>query len=214
MSGRVTALEPQRRSRDRVNVYLDGEFAFGLARAAAVNLSVGVWLSDEQIARLRADDELERARAKALDFLSYRSRSAEEVREYLERKHFRSDIIEDIMARLRGVGLIDDQAFAQYWVDNRTRFRPRGARLLRHELRQKKVAPEAIEAALEAYDERTALMLAAEQQARRLRHLPEEQFRRRLFQRLARRGFSYELIQEALADCDLPYTHREQSEED
>jgi len=190
MSGRVTALEPQRRSRDRVN-----------------NLSVGVWLSDEQIARLRADDELERARAKALDFLSYRPRSAEEVREYLERKHFRSDIIEDIMARLRGVGLIDDQAFAQYWVDNRTRFRPRGARLLRHELRQKKVAPEAIEAALEAYDERTALMLAAEQQARRLRHLPEEQ-------RLARRGFSYELIQEALADCDLPYTHREQSEED
>jgi len=151
---------------------------------------------------------------KLWDFLSYRPRSAEEVREYLERKHFRSDIIEDIMARLRGVGLIDDQAFAQYWVDNRTRFRPRGARLLRHELRQKKVAPEAIEAALEAYDERAALMLAVEQQARRLRHLPEEQFRRRLFQRLARRGFSYELIQEALADCDLPYTHREQSEED
>lgn len=214
MAGRVTALEPQKRSGDRVNVYLDGEFAFGLARAAAADLAVGVWLSDEEIARLRANDELERARMKALDFLSYRPRSEEELRAYLERKRFRSDTIEGVLARLRRVGLIDDQAFAQYWVDNRTRFRPRGARLLRYELSQKKVAPEAIEAALEAYDERGALMLAVEQQARRLRHLPADQIRRRLFQRLARRGFSYELIQEALADCDLPHMHREQSEED
>ena len=60
MAGRISALESQKRSRDRVNVFLDGEFAFGLARLVAANLKTGTWLSDEAIAELTSVDGLTR----------------------------------------------------------------------------------------------------------------------------------------------------------
>ena len=53
MSGRITALEPQKHSSERVNVYLDGEFAFGLALSAAVSLHLGETLTDLEIAALK-----------------------------------------------------------------------------------------------------------------------------------------------------------------
>lgn len=204
MTGRITALEPQKRSRDRVNVYLDGAFAFGLASFVAANLSVGKQLTDEAIAELKAADGLERAHSRALDYLSYRPRSEAEVREYLLDKAsptgdpFSEDVIEEVLGRLTRAGLVDDAEFAQYWCENRARFRPRGKRMLRYELRQKGVSSYDIDAALDAYDEATAIQKLAREQARRLAHLPPDTARRRLYGRLTRRGFSGYLIQETL----------------
>ncbi|MGC9523697.1 MAG: RecX family transcriptional regulator [Anaerolineae bacterium] len=214
MAGTITDLEPQKRARDRVNVYLDGEFAFGLADFVAVELKTGMYLSDEAIAKLKAADGLERAHNRALDYLSYRPRSERELRDYLFDKGYAEGIVEAVIDRLQRVDLIDDVAFARYWCENRARFRPRGKRMLRYELSQKGVPSAAIEEALEDYDEVAAVQNVAEGQARRLKHLPPDQFQRRLFERLARRGFSYDLIQETLATQDFPQLHGEQSEED
>ena len=220
MAGRVTALEPQKRARDRVNVYLDGEFAFGLASFVAANLKIGSQLSDEAIAELRAADGVERAHNRALNFLSYRPRSEAEIREYLIGKASPSgepiseDVIDEVVRRLDRAGLLDDAEFARYWCENRARFRPRGKRMLRYELRQKGVASGLIEDVLEDYDEMAAVQKVAREQARRLRHLPPDTFRRRLYGRLARRGFSSYLIQEALETLETPQDDLEASRGD
>ena len=140
MAGRITALEPQKHSSERVNVYLDDVFAFGLAVLLAVNLRVGMILTDDEIAALRLADEVERAREKALNYLSYRPRSEAELRSHLLEGDFAEATVDEVLHRLREVGLVDDEAFARYWVDNRARFRPRGKRMLVQELRQKDVA--------------------------------------------------------------------------
>jgi len=214
MAGRITSLESQKRSRDRVNVYLEGEFAFGLARLVAANLKIGTWLSDEAIAELTSVDGLERAHSRALDYLSYRPRSEAELRDYLLEKEFPESVVEEVLARLNRVGLVDDAEFARYWIDNRARFRPRGGRMLQYELQRKGVASETIEAALDDYDELAAVRKVAQEQARRLRHLPPDKFRRRLYARLARRGFSSGLIQEILVAQDFPQLIDDNSEED
>jgi regulatory protein len=214
MAGRITSLEPQKRSRDRVNVYLEGEFAFGLARLVAAKLKIGIWLSDEAIAELTSADGSERAHSRALDYLSYRPRSEAELRDYLLEKEFPENAVEEVLARLNRVGLVDDAEFARYWIDNRARFRPRGGRMLHYELQQKGVASEAIEEALADYDELAAVRKVAREQARRLRHLPPDKFRRRLYARLARRGFSSGLIQEILVAQDFPQLIDDNSEED
>ena len=59
MTRRITALKLQKRNHTRVNVYLDGEYAFGLARIVAAWLTVGTELSDEKIAMLQAEDQRE-----------------------------------------------------------------------------------------------------------------------------------------------------------
>jgi regulatory protein len=204
MAQRITALEPQKRSKDRVNVYLDGTFAFGLAMIEATRLHVGDVLTDEDVAALKAADEIERARDKALNYLSYRPRSEAEVRRYLSKREFSEVVVEEVIAYLTEIDLVDDEAFARFWVENRTRCRPRGRRGLVYELRQKGVSSVAIESALVDYDEEAAAWRVAEEQARRLTHVSPDQFKRRLRGRLARRGFPYSLIREILATYTSP----------
>jgi regulatory protein len=119
MAGTITALIAQKRNRERVNVYLDGEFAFGLAASAAIGLHKGQTLSDEEIAQLRALDQAEKAHQRALNFLSYRPRSVAEVQRNLREKDVPEEIIEQEIKRLERVGLLDDEAFARYWIARR-----------------------------------------------------------------------------------------------
>jgi len=198
MAGKITALKRQKYNKQRVNVYLDGEFAFGLAEIKAVSLQIGDWLSDERIAELKASDALEKARDKALNYLSYRPRSEWELRRYLGDKDFEQETIDVVLDRLREADLVDDLEFARYWIDNRLRFRPRGEWALRQELRQKRIDTHIIDKALIDFDEERALKKALRRHARRLQHLSSAKFKKRLMQRLARRGFSYGAIRDAL----------------
>ncbi len=191
---KVTALAVQKRRKDRVNVYLDGKFAFGLAAIEAARLRVGQELTEADIARLHQDDALESAHERALDYLSYRPRSAAEVRKYLEGKKVAPDVIDEVLARLQRVGLLDDRAFAQYWRENRENFRPRGARALRQELLQKGIARDVVDETLQGLDEESDALALARARARRLGGLDKLAFKRRLGGYLARRGYGYDVI--------------------
>ena len=87
MKRKITGLKVQKRNSNRVNVYLDGEFAFGLSRITAAWLEIGVELDQDQIQKLQSEDDAEVAYQKALNFLSYRPRSERELIENLS-KHF------------------------------------------------------------------------------------------------------------------------------
>jgi regulatory protein len=152
VAGRITALEYQKRDRERVSVYVDGRFAFGVPELVASGLRVGQILSDDQVKDLTERGETEQAYNSALGYLSYRPRSRAELFAYLRRHGTDDDQIEAIVQRLEQAGLSGDEAFARFWVENRERFRPRGPAALRHELRAKGVGPEAIAAALETLD--------------------------------------------------------------
>ena len=96
----VTAIEVQKRNPSRVNIYLDDQFAFGLARITAAWLKVGQTLSEEKVSELKAEDSREVAMQTALHFLSYRPRSVDEVRKNLAKHEFGEDVIEQTIARL------------------------------------------------------------------------------------------------------------------
>jgi regulatory protein len=194
MAGTITALRFQKRNKDRVNVHLDGRFAFGLAAIEAARLKVGQVLSDADIARLQKKDEIERAYERALNFLSYRPRSEAEVRRNLRKKNLEEDVIDAVIERLTRAGLLDDREFARYWVENRLQFKPRGARALRQELWEKGVPDPIISETLESVDENKAARRVAEDGARRMAHLQPDDFCRKLSAYMARRGFSYAVI--------------------
>ncbi|HEX2979404.1 MAG TPA: RecX family transcriptional regulator [Anaerolineaceae bacterium] len=195
MARKITRLSVQKKNPNRVNVYLDGEYAFGLARIVAAWLSVGQELTDEKIEEYQRQDVKEVAYQTALRLLSYRARTETELRQRLERKGHSEEVIEQTMERLHANGLINDHQFAQDWVDNQSNFRPRGRRLLRMELRQKGVDDSAISNALsDAQDEAELAYQAAQRPAKRLAGLPWLEFRQKLSQSLARRGFTYDTI--------------------
>ena len=183
----------QRRRRDRVNVYLDGDYAFSLQAILAAELRRGQALSDVEIEALQARDAAESAYDAALRYLSYRPRSEREIRRYLARRELDEEAITEVLARLRRQGFSDDRAFAQFWVENREAFRPRGRYALRAELRLKGVDEGTIAAALEGVDEEESARRAAQGALRRLSRQDEPTFRRRMLGHLQRRGFGYEV---------------------
>jgi regulatory protein len=196
MAGRITAIRVQKRDPNRASVFIDGQFSFGLAMAEAAKLSLGQYLDDREIAALEAVDEGGRAYEGALQFLSYRPRSRSEVFRRLTKRGFSEPAIELALDRLTRAGLLDDRAFAEYWIGNRERFKPRGRYALRHELRQKGVPGDIIDALLEEVDESESAYRAALERLDRWRGLDEGALQRKMSGYLQRRGFGYAVIQE------------------
>jgi len=191
---KITALEVQKRNPNRVNVHLDGEFAFGLARIVAAWLRVGQELSAEKIEQLLAEDTRERAVQQAMIFLSYRARSESEIRQNLRKHEVPEPVIEQTLERLRQDGLANDEQFARAWVENRSTFRPRSRRLMAMELRQKGLNADAVSAAVEQVDDEALAYEAAQKRAARYKALDWNDFRKKLSDFLARRGFSYSVV--------------------
>ncbi|HEX5808092.1 MAG TPA: RecX family transcriptional regulator [Anaerolineales bacterium] len=191
---KITALAVQKKNPNRVNIHLDGEFAFGLARIVAAWLRVGQELNDEKIEQLQAEDARERAYQQAILFLSYRARSESEIRQNLRKHEIPEPIIEQTLERLRQDGLANDDQFARAWVENRSVFRPRSRRLMAMELRQKGLNDEAVASATADVDDAALAYEAALKRVSRLKGLEWNEFRKKLSDFLARRGFSYSVI--------------------
>lgn len=129
----------------------------------------------------------------AYRYLGYRPRSEFEVRVCLQRKGFGRREIDKTVSTLKAKGLLDDLAFARFWRESRESSSPRSRAALRRELRQKGIAPEVVDEALDGVDEEAAAYRAAAKKVARLRAADHDEFCARLSAVLRRRGFSYEV---------------------
>jgi regulatory protein len=196
---KITAIKVQRNRPSRVNIYLDGEFAFGLARITAAWLKNGDALSDEKIARLIEEDAREWAYQQALLLLRSRARSENEIRQNLKKHGVSPEVITATLERLRQTGLVNDDDFARAWVENRSVFRPRSGKAMAAELRQKGLDERVIQESLSGVDEESLAYCAASKRAARLKGLTWEEFRAKLGGFLLRRGFSYSVAASTVA---------------
>lgn len=196
---KITSISPQKRNPERVNVHVDGAFRIALAAEIvyAAPLRVGDLVTDAQLAELELRDQTWKAREAALNLLSFRPRTAAELRRRLREKGFDEAIADECAAALEQRGLVDDSSFAEMFVRDRVRLRPRGRRRLVQELRSRGVDAETAGAAIAevwANEGVSDVDLAREVAAKWSPRTGEERLRarRRLFGFLARRGFSGE----------------------
>ena len=193
----VTAKVP--RAKNRVQVYLDGQYGFSLSKKLALEVRLDEALREDRIQELIERDQREAAYEQALRLLSHRPRTERELRVRYAKTGLPEQVQDAAIERLKSGGLVNDAAFAELWIENRMEFRPRGAWALRSELSSKGVARETIEDALQDFDEEEAAIRAADKGARRYKHLSPDLFRRRLSAYLSRRGFAYTVITPLIA---------------
>jgi regulatory protein len=196
----VTKLEPQKKNPQRLNVYINGEFAFGVSRTAAPWLEEGNELSQQKINALQTEDQVEQAYQRALHFLSFRIRSEQEIRLNLQKHQLPENIIDPVLNRLRERSLVDDRDFAQQWIDNRNRFHPRGKRALSSELYRKGIPNQIIEETLNDLDETELAYKFARKKVDKLKTLDKSNFQKKMYGYLSRRGFDYGLSKEVVRD--------------
>lgn len=214
MDKTITALQTQKSNPDRLNIFLDGEFAFGVSRFVGAWISVGQVVSEEKIADLVRQDKREKAFQTALNFIRYQPRTTLEVEKRLEKAECSPEIIPDVIAELIEKNYIDDQDFARQWVESRSASKPRSRFLLALELKKKGINAELIAAALDAIpSEHDLAAQFGMQYMRRLSHLDQETFGKRLSAAMQRKGFSYSVIKDVLRDLSNIKLMEKQSED-
>ena len=191
----ITDIRVQKNRRDRVNVFIDGRYAFALDQVSMFDarLEIGQDVSDERLDELMEKAGLDSAMSVALRYLTSRPRSERENTgpAPAHAGKIGQAVIDRTVEQLRTKGLLDDFTFAQYWVDQRVTFRPRSRRMLEMELRQKGVDGEAIEGVTLDMDDEAEAYRAAQRRARSLPTNDFDSFFKKLVDHLRRRGFGY-----------------------
>ncbi len=206
----VSSIEPQKKKKERFNVFVDGKFRFGLDAGALVKsrLKIGQKISEKEIEKLIFENETNKLVEKALHFLSFRPRSESEVRKRLKSKtlhssffihHSPDEVIDTVFQRVKRLGYINDEEFTKWWVEQRQTHSPRGARLIKSELYQKGISQEIMDKVLPE-DEEGEIERALKAAKKKLRayDLKSRESRQKMSQYLARRGFDWEVIKETL----------------
>lgn len=197
----ITSIKPQKNQK-RVNIYLDGEFGFGLnlENFLKLGLKLEQIVTDKEIEEIVKKAEFQKTLDKILKFATLRPRSEKEIKDWLKRKKVHESLKKELFNRLKRLELLDDKKFAQWWVEQRLSFRPRAKRILNYELRMKGVDKKIIDKVLsetEINEEKIAKELL-ETKKYKWKGLEEYEARQKISGLLARKGFDWETIEKVV----------------
>ncbi|MEG0853063.1 MAG: regulatory protein RecX [Angelakisella sp.] len=196
----MTVTDITKTKKGRYALFVDGEFLFSIHKDSffKTKLTTGISMTVQELEQLRLEDELLSAKEAALNVLSRAAQSSGMLREKLAR-YYGEEAVEGTVERMTELGLLDDVDYAKRLASDCVKLRGYSLARLRQELRRRKLPPEAIEAALEQFEERDESdpiidIILKKYKAK----IFDEEGLRKTIAALMRRGFSYSDIRTAL----------------
>lgn len=200
---KITDIKQQVKRQGRYSVFVDDKYAFSLSENALLEqkVRIGQEITASDLQNYKDASKFDKAYNLTLSFVARRPRSEWELQDYFRRKEIDEEAGEQILARLKNFGYVDDTAFARSWIENRRLLKPVSKRRLMQELRQKHVADDIVHSVLEDDEtsDRDTLRLLVERKRKQSRYQDDT----KLMQYLARQGYNYDDIKAVLrADTD------------
>lgn len=215
----ITRLANGVRDPNRVNIFLDTHFAFSLDIAQVVDfgLKVGKRIDRQELEKLRKASEFGKLYQRTLEWVLTRPHSIRETQNYLKRRQFRrrqlnrsrereglrtfpefdDETTKLVVERLIEKKYIDDQKFAEYYVENRYQKKGISHKRLRMELMKKGVARDLIELALEK------ILRDEDEEIRKVIRKKRRKYDdHKLVAYLVRQGFQFSAAKEAVENYD------------
>jgi regulatory protein len=199
----VTAIKTQKNGK-RVNIYLDGKFGFGLDLENFVKLGLKVeqTLTETEVEKIIHKADFQKSLDKLLRFATIRPRSEKEIKDYFKRKKVHESMREDLFSKLKHFGLIDDDKFAKWWVEQRLQFRPKPKSVLYNELRIKGINKEIVNQVIcELVNPEKEIEMARyllEKKKYRWKNLSRLDSKRKMSTYLVGKGFSWEVVKKVV----------------
>ena len=195
---KITKISPAIKTEGRYNIYVDDKYSFSLdeVQLASLNLKKNDEIDAEQLDQLKNESDFGKNYVRALDLVSRRPRSQREIRDYAFRKQWTKSNTERVIERLLERGYLDDAKFAEIFARSRANLRNYSTKRMKLELRKKGIASDIVDQVLtdsENFDENAALKNLI---AKKRNRYDNEQ---KLIAYLARQGFSYDKIRDALS---------------
>lgn len=216
---KITAISGQSRNPNRVNVSVDGKYRFSLDvfQVGELGIRLGKEYSEAELGELEEESQFGKLYARTLEYIMMRPHSGREVKDYLYRKTLTKkrlqqqpgkdgerkiievkgvspEVVDRVYRRLVEKRYVDDEKFAQWWVENRNVRKGSSLRKIGVELRAKGVATDIIEQVLGETERNDQ----SELQKIIIKKRNKYEDPQKLMQYLARQGFSYDDIKSAL----------------
>ena len=196
----ITSIK-QQKNKNRINVYLDGEFGFGidLDNFVLLHLKVDQQLTEKEVREIVHKAEFQKDLDKTLRFATVRPRSEKEIRDYFKRKNYDALMHDKLIERLKHFDLLDDKKFAKWWAEQRL-LQKKSLRRMIYDLRFKGVKKEIISEVLGEMkiDEEKVARELLEKKAYKWKNLEPHLRRQKITRYLAGRGFSWEVIEKVV----------------
>jgi regulatory protein len=197
----ITSIK-QQKDKNRVNIYLDGKFGFGidLENFVKLNLRVEQELTAKEIEEIKAKANYQKSLNRLIAFASRRPRSMREIETWFKRKEVPVEFHERLINKLESFEMAGDERFARFWVESRSTFRPKSKRVINQELRIKGISKEIIDKVLSENvidEEKIAKELVAKKMYK-WEKLQGVQKRKKISEFLARQGFGWDIIKKLI----------------
>jgi regulatory protein len=200
---KITALKAQVKRVDRVSVFVDGKYSFSLSQNQVLDLKLrsGLEVTENDIAKFKSASDFGKSFERVLNFVTIRPRSVKEVVDYCKRKKIESADADIILEKLTARRYVNDENFARAWIENRRLGKKTSARKLKLELKQKGLSDEVVNSAMavSGFNEDDSLKNLIDKKRKNSRYAADPQ---KLMQYLARQGFGFDQIKQALKEPD------------
>lgn len=200
----ITKIEAQKRSKDRVNIYVDEEYFMAVYAELVYthSLKKGMEIDKESLENLLHNEMYMKAKNKALTILSKSDQSEKKIKEKLL-NDFDENIVEDVVEFLKGYKLIDDNLLAEKIVHDNMNLSKFGKNKIKQNLYNKGIAASDIQDAISQIDpdeEYENAKYLAEKRLKRLKGEDKNKINQKIYQHLAYKGFNYDIIKRVLRE--------------
>ena len=192
----ITAITPQKKSPDRCNIFLDGEFFCGMSLLVVMKnrLKAGMKIEASRIEEIQLETEKNEALDKAMTLLSSYEKTEKQMRDYLREKGYTPLVIAYVTDKLGEYGFLSDESFAARYADAYAK--KKGAKLIALELKRKGVSEETALSATEKLGDQTEFAVAIAEKYVKNKPL-DIKTKQKLYRHLLSKGFSYDEVQSA-----------------
>lgn len=205
----VTAITQQKKDQTRYNVFIDGEYAFALPMQDILyfKLKEGREVPEETVEYIQNSLIYIKAQDTALHYIGYKMRTVKEIRMKLEEKEFSEDVMERVIEFLEKYGYADDREYCRKYIKEKLRMKPKSGYALKIELKQRGISSRIIDEVMAQteVDEEGDAFRWLERKSRGIWPPQDDKQKKKLYDFLLRKGYSYDIIGEAFRQMDEAY---------
>jgi len=204
----ITKISQQKKDLERYNIFLDEKYAYSVHESVLVKfgLTKGMSLEDWSIDEMVYEDEIRKAFNRALHYLGFRMRSEFEVKKKLLELGYGEAIVLEALVKLKSLGFLNDETYSEALLQTRKNSSSKAPKAIQQEMHKKGIGKELQIKVLESYSEDEQLKIAtklAEKTANSNRSVAPAQLKQKIQNALLRKGYSFDLIKQALANIDF-----------
>ncbi|NLP13753.1 MAG: regulatory protein RecX [Clostridium sp.] len=197
----ITSVEKSKKNKGMFSVFIDDRYAFSIPEEDYLRLRLyeKKEISDEEIEFIKENVTFKSAKSQAVKYLSYRLVSEAQLFAKLQNKGYDEDVIWDVINELKSIGYINDLIYAQKYIYERIKLKPKSKKMLRMELKSKGVSEDIINQVLEEMDFDEDMIIDRLIKKKFGKYdITEPKIEKKIYYFLLHRGFSMENIRTAL----------------